>query len=82
MEPGGLQPIGSQSRTRLKQLTHTHTHQTVRKKNNKLGTGVVVAGVDETAEKGRGQFTASFVLPDKKVGCFPVAESESVRINT
>ena len=40
------------------------------------------AGIDETAEKGRGQFTASFVLPDKKVGCFPVAESESVRINT
>lgn len=42
----------------------------------------MVAGGDETAEKGRGQFTTSFVRPDKKAGCFPVAESESVRINT
>lgn len=41
-----------------------------------------MVGVDETAEKGRGQLTASFVHPDKKVGCFPAAESESVRINT
>lgn len=34
------------------------------------------------AEKGRGQFITSFVCPDKKAGCFPVANSVPVRVNT
>lgn len=37
---------------------------------------------DEAAEKGRNQFTTSFVCPDKNAGCFPVADSESVRVST
>lgn len=57
----------------------------MKKENNELGTGgwwVRLAREDAAAGRGRGQFTTSFVCPDKKDGCLPVAESEPVRVNT
>lgn len=38
-------------------------------------------GRGAAAEKGRGQFIASFVCPDKKARCFPVG-NEAVRVKT
>lgn len=53
--------------------------RTIRKKNNELEIDGGGGRKDEAAEKGRGQF---ITYPDKKAGCFPVADSKPARANT